>query len=126
MPKLETVLIENNTLTPQGGGEPPIITVGATLANAVFHATGARLNRLPMTPERVVTAMGQASMLTLDPPVRVSNQLRLSWKGRPGIRLQQSATLTNPGWQDVPGSDGVSQLDLPLDAAGAFFRLIKP
>jgi len=37
-----------------GGGEPAIINMGAVVANAIFDATGARLHRLPMTPERVL------------------------------------------------------------------------
>jgi nicotinate dehydrogenase subunit B len=54
MPRLETILVENNSLSPQGGGEPAIINVGAVLANAVFDAISVRFNRLPMTPSRVV------------------------------------------------------------------------
>jgi nicotinate dehydrogenase subunit B len=57
LPEIETVLIENDQLTPQGGGEPAIIGVGALIANAIFDATGARLFRLPMTPERVRDAL---------------------------------------------------------------------
>ncbi|MCL5098356.1 MAG: molybdopterin-dependent oxidoreductase, partial [Candidatus Omnitrophica bacterium] len=59
MPKLETVLVENNALPPQGGGEPAIINMGAVLANAVFNAIGVRLNRLPMTPERIRQALAK-------------------------------------------------------------------
>jgi hypothetical protein len=44
----------------QGGGEPPIIVVGAVLANAVCDATGARLRHLPMTPGRVKAALAGA------------------------------------------------------------------
>jgi CO/xanthine dehydrogenase Mo-binding subunit len=51
--KIETVLIDNPGLAPQGGGEPAITGTGAVLANAVFDATGARFNRLPMSPARV-------------------------------------------------------------------------
>jgi isoquinoline 1-oxidoreductase len=54
MPVIETVLVRNDELAPQGGGEPGIINMGAVIANAVFDATGARLTRLPMTPERVL------------------------------------------------------------------------
>jgi isoquinoline 1-oxidoreductase len=42
---------------PQGGGEPAIICVGASIANAVFDACGARVNRLPITPDRVIAGM---------------------------------------------------------------------
>jgi isoquinoline 1-oxidoreductase len=53
LPKIETILVENRELEPQGGGEPPIVNMGAVVANAVFDATSARLHRLPMTPDRV-------------------------------------------------------------------------
>jgi isoquinoline 1-oxidoreductase len=57
VPKIETVLIENNKTPPQGGGEPSIILMGALLANGIYDATGARLFQLPMTPERVKAAL---------------------------------------------------------------------
>ena len=57
VPRIQTVLVKNDELAPQGGGEPSITTTGAVLANAVFDATGARLFRLPMTTERVLAAI---------------------------------------------------------------------
>lgn len=60
MPQIETVLIENPDAPASGCGEPPIVNMGAVLANAVFDATGARLLRLPMTPERVLAALRRA------------------------------------------------------------------
>jgi len=57
VPAIETILVENDELAPQGGGEPAIVPTGAVLANAVFDATGARLYRLPMAPERVRRAI---------------------------------------------------------------------
>ena len=57
VPKIETVLIKNNATAPQGGGEPAIILMGALIANAIHDATGARLFQLPMTPDRVKTAL---------------------------------------------------------------------
>ena len=53
LPKIETVLVENPGLTPQGGGEPPITCVGAVIANAIFDAAGVRMHQMPMTPARV-------------------------------------------------------------------------
>ncbi len=60
MPKIETVLIENQDLSPQGGGEPAITCMGAVLANAVYDATRVRVFELPMTPERIQMAMARA------------------------------------------------------------------
>ena len=41
----------------KGIGEPPIIPVPATVANAVADATGTRVFELPLTPERVARAL---------------------------------------------------------------------
>jgi isoquinoline 1-oxidoreductase len=60
VPKIETLLIKNDELAPQGGGEPAIVPMGAVIANAVFDATGVRMFRLPMTRERVAAAMKTA------------------------------------------------------------------
>ena len=57
VPRIETVLVKNDDLAPQGGGEPAIVPMGAVIANAVFDATGVRLFQLPMTPKRVLAAM---------------------------------------------------------------------
>ena len=57
IPSFEIILVENPDLPPQGCGEPAITTVGAVLANAIFDATGCRLHTLPMTPERILSAI---------------------------------------------------------------------
>jgi isoquinoline 1-oxidoreductase len=57
LPKIETVLVDNPDLAPQGCGEPAITTMGAVLANAVYDAIGVRMFELPMTPERVKKAV---------------------------------------------------------------------
>ncbi len=124
MPKLETVLVENNALSPQGGGEPSIITTGAVLANAVFDAIGVRVNRLPMTPARVLPLI-QALPLALKPPQYSANQIQLTWRGQSGVKLQSSPSLTNPVWQEVPNTDGQSGLTLPATNGAAFFRLAR-
>ena len=57
MPKIETVLIDNPGMPAVGAGEPPIITMGAVIANAVYSAVGVRMRQLPMTPVRVLAAI---------------------------------------------------------------------
>jgi len=57
VPPIDIVLIDNPGLPPQGCGEPAITTVGAVLANATFDAVGARVYTLPMTPERILSAI---------------------------------------------------------------------
>lgn len=58
MPAVETHLLENDALAPQGGGEPALVPVGAAIANAIFDASGARVFTMPMTPEVVKRALG--------------------------------------------------------------------
>lgn len=60
-PRVETVVVEQPDPTgpfgAKGAGEPSIILVAPAVANAVLHATGASVTTLPMTPERVLTAI---------------------------------------------------------------------
>jgi nicotinate dehydrogenase subunit B len=63
MPRIETILVKNDELAPQGGGEPAIVPMGAVIANAVFDAIGVRMYRLPMTPARVLAAIQESGRL---------------------------------------------------------------
>jgi isoquinoline 1-oxidoreductase len=56
-PKIECVFIDKMDSKPQGGGEPAIVCVGGAIANAVFDACGARVNRMPVTPKRILEAL---------------------------------------------------------------------
>ena len=64
MPVIETVLVKNDELSPQGGGEPALVPVGAVVANAIFDATGARLFEMPFTPVRVKEALAARKQTT--------------------------------------------------------------
>ena len=61
LPKIEVTLIDNPSTPQLGLGEPPMVTIAPAIANAIFDATGARVNQLPMTRERVVEAVGRAA-----------------------------------------------------------------
>lgn len=67
VPRITTLLVRNDELAPQGGGEPAITTTGAVIANAVFDATGARLYQLPMTPARVLRAIAEKKLQSRTP-----------------------------------------------------------
>lgn len=41
----------------KGVGEPPVVPVAGAIANAIYDAIGARVTEIPMTPERVFTAL---------------------------------------------------------------------
>ena len=53
VPQIEAVLVENLEIAPSGCGEPPIVGMGALIANALFDATGVRLFQLPLTAKRI-------------------------------------------------------------------------
>jgi isoquinoline 1-oxidoreductase len=57
VPKIEAILIENPGVPASGCGEPPIVCMGAVVANAVFDAVGVRFAQLPMTPARIKAAL---------------------------------------------------------------------
>jgi CO/xanthine dehydrogenase Mo-binding subunit len=61
-PEIEAVFIENPASDggPRGSkgvGEPPIVPTAGAVGNAIAAATGVRVRRLPMTPERVWRAV---------------------------------------------------------------------
>ncbi len=53
LPEIEAILVKNDELTAQGGGEPAIVPVGAAIANAIFDLAGIRLYQMPMTADRI-------------------------------------------------------------------------
>ena len=57
---IEVVLINRPEVAPTGAGEPTIRVIPAAVANAFFDATGVRLRRVPLTPERVKAALARA------------------------------------------------------------------
>ncbi len=61
-PKVTTVLMNRPDREASGSGEPPLVPVGASIANAIFDATGVRMTQAPLTPVRVrgfLTAAGK-------------------------------------------------------------------
>ncbi len=52
-PKVTVVLVNRPDRNASGSGEPPLVPVGAAIANAVYDATGVRITQAPMTPVRV-------------------------------------------------------------------------
>jgi xanthine dehydrogenase YagR molybdenum-binding subunit len=45
-----------------GLGEPPVISPGAAIANAVANAIGVRVSFLPITPDKVLAALGEKNV----------------------------------------------------------------
>lgn len=46
-----------------GIGEPPVISPGAAIANAVANACGVRVPHLPLTPDRVIAALQKGGVI---------------------------------------------------------------
>ena len=42
-----------------GIGEPPTISTAAAIANAVANAIGVRVRSIPLTPDKVLAALGE-------------------------------------------------------------------
>lgn len=62
VPEIELHIVSDydNKISPMGVkgiGEPAIIPTAAAIANAVYNATGIRLHSLPMTPDKVLSAI---------------------------------------------------------------------
>ncbi len=66
VPEIIPVIVEKeNPRSPvdiRGIGEPTTIPTAAAVANAVYDAVGARVNHLPLTPERVYWALKRLKM----------------------------------------------------------------
>lgn len=56
---IEVVLLDRPEMAPTGAGEATPRVVPAAIANAFFDATGVRLRRAPLTPERVKAALAR-------------------------------------------------------------------
>jgi len=63
LPMIDTILVEvpnpGHPYGVRGVGEVPIVPPPAALANAIYRATGVRMNRLPMNPARIVAELNQ-------------------------------------------------------------------
>ena len=55
VPEIEAVLIDRKDIPSAGAGETPIMAIAPTIGNALFEATGVRLNNLPLAPNGVQT-----------------------------------------------------------------------
>lgn len=60
-PDIESFFVESSEPTgpygAKGVGEPALVPTAAAVANAVYHAVGARIASLPITPEKVLQAL---------------------------------------------------------------------
>lgn len=57
--RIDIVLINRPGVPASGAGEPSTRAVPAAIANAIFDATGIRIRRVPITPERMKAALAK-------------------------------------------------------------------
>ncbi len=61
-PPIEPVIVEvpcpTHPFGVRGAGEVPIVPAPAAVANAIYHATGVRMEQLPMSPAYILERMG--------------------------------------------------------------------
>jgi xanthine dehydrogenase YagR molybdenum-binding subunit len=63
-PEIDIVLLDMPERGVIGIGEPVTIPTASAVANAVANALGVRVNSLPITPARVLAALGNKSGVT--------------------------------------------------------------
>jgi len=63
VPMIEAVIVEvpnpGHPYGVRGVGEVPIVPPAAAIANAIYDAIGIRMKELPMSPDRILAAMGK-------------------------------------------------------------------
>ena len=63
LPMIDAVIVEvpnpGHPYGVRGVGEVPIVPPPAAIANAIYDAIGVRMTELPMSPDRLLKAMGK-------------------------------------------------------------------
>ena len=57
IPEVEVAIIDRPNEPVSGGGEVPLPTTGAAIANAVYKACGSRVYDLPITPKKIIQGL---------------------------------------------------------------------
>ena len=79
------------------------------------------------SPPAILTVTERPSTpdLVIDSITATGTTLTIRWQGSPGVVLQAAVSLTNPQWQDVPGTDGQSSAQQLALGLTAYFRLVQ-
>jgi len=63
VPKVKTLLVEtddpNGPFGAKGVGEAGLVPTAAAIANAIYNAVGVRIRELPITPDKILAALGK-------------------------------------------------------------------
>ena len=96
-------------------------TTWESIDNRTYMLISTNEQTLPLVFFNDANNLGPISIQSNSP-----GQAVLSWTAAPLVRLQQAASLQNPIWQDVPGTQGSSSISLPISSRNQFFRLTGP
>ncbi len=58
IPEIKAIIFDTHRKV-SGVGEPPCIPTPGAIANAVYNATGVRIRELPITPDKILTALAE-------------------------------------------------------------------
>jgi nicotinate dehydrogenase subunit B len=68
LPDIDVLMLPRQNEEPRGAGESASVPSAAAIVNAVYDATGIRFRELPLTPDKVLEALGQSYEKRLPPP----------------------------------------------------------
>ena len=109
MPPVETFLVETDDAEGPFGakeaGQGPLLPVPPAVANAVFDAVGARIDELPITPEKVRAALDRKEKGET-PRFGPTSVPLIDWP---------EPLLVDPVWYDQPPEEWVPTRRRPTD-----------
>ena len=135
--RIETVLVKNDALAPQGGGEPAIVPMGAAIANADVTMTGTGTQvmvgqgqgNVSMDGAGVIQMVGGDTLTVIQSPIQATlalqgTQALLNWAGGgPPYRVQRATDLAMGDWTDYL-TDATPPVPLPLTGQAGFYRIV--
>jgi nicotinate dehydrogenase subunit B len=68
LPDIDVLMLPRPNEEPRGAGESASVPSAAAIVNAVYDATGIRFRELPLTPDKVLAALGKTPDKRLAPP----------------------------------------------------------
>ena len=97
---------------------------GRPLSGGAFTTPTISLSTQEDTSVMAQYVLATVATLRVEPPVLTGGNLLLRWTGGAGTHLQSAPTVTGT-WQDIPGSEGQSQLSVPIAPGAAYFRVVR-
>ena len=96
LPAIDVMMMDRQHEPPLGAGESASVPSAAAIVNAVYDATGVRFRELPLTPERVLAALGTTGASRARLNARRRTALLGSHRGDCSLGLLGLAALAMP------------------------------